>query len=202
MAAPKFKNAQRMAEMPLKCRDRAKSVDLLRQHRTNRFRSWFGKLTTNGIKYLPFDLSLSKDLLNDCPGNRQKIQVLAIPQSPLAPLLNCFAGPLSRQRFACNTVLIVLFALLHVADGFITYLGLSFTDVDEVNPLLNYAAGILGLGRAIVLLKLIILSLIAAIFFDRCTIKGRWATVALMLAVVFYSGVVASNVMLVVGWQA
>lgn len=168
MAAPKFKNAQRMLDIPVECRDRAKSLDSL----------------------------------NDQTGKRYKAQVLAMPQSPLAPLLNCFAGPLSRQRFACNTVLIVLFALLHVADGFITYLGLSFTDVDEVNPLLNYAAGILGLGRAIVLLKLIILSFIAAIFFDRCTIKGRWATVALMLAVVFYGGVVTNNVLLVVGWPA
>lgn len=144
------------------------------------------------------------DPLNDHSRlNRHRVNLLALPQTtPLAPLLNCFSGSLSQQRFACNTVLIVLFALLHIADGFITYLGLSFTQVDEVNPLLNYAAGILGLGRAIVLLKLIILGCIAAIFFDRCTIKGRWATVALMLAVVFYGGVVTNNVLLVVGWPA
>lgn len=168
MAAPKFRNAQRGVNVPIKCHDRAKSLGPLIGH----------------------------------PANRHKAQARTLPESPLVLLFNCFAGPLSRQRFACNTVLIVLFAVLHVADGLITYLGLSFTEVDEVNPLLNYAAGILGLGRAIVLLKLIILSFIAAIFFDRCTIKGRWATVALMLAVVFYSGVVASNVMLVVGWPA
>ena len=168
MAAPKFKNAQRGVDVPIKCRDRAKSLGPLIGH----------------------------------PANRHKTQALALPESPMATLFNCFSGPLSRQRFACNTVLIVLFAVLHVADGFITYLGLSFTEVDEVNPLLNYAAGILGLGRAIVLLKLIILSFIAAIFFDRCTIKGRWATVALMLAVVFYGGVVTNNVLLVVGWPA
>lgn len=134
--------------------------------------------------------------------NRHQVNLLSLPQSPLSLLLNCFSGSLNQQRFACNTVLIVLFALLHIADGLVTYLGLRFTQVDEVNPLLNYAAGILGLGRAIVLLKLIILSFIAAIFFDRCTIKGRWATIALMLAVVFYGGVVTNNVLLVVGWPA
>jgi len=37
---------------------------LLRTRWTNRFRSWFDKLTTNEINKLPFILSLSKDLIS------------------------------------------------------------------------------------------------------------------------------------------
>jgi uncharacterized membrane protein len=102
-------------------------------------------------------------------------------------------------RNTVNTLMIVLFGLLHVADGVLTYLGLSFTNVDEVNPVLNYFAGLLGLGVAITVLKLAILSVIALIFFDRHSIKSRWGTATLASADTFYSWVVTNNFILVIG---
>lgn len=104
---------------------------------------------------------------------------------------------LSRQSL--NTLMIVLFGLLHVADGVVTYLGLSFTSVDEVNPLLNYVAGQMGLGSAIFSLKLLILLVITSIFFDRHSIKGRWGTATLVSADTFYGWVVTNNCLLVIG---
>ncbi len=103
---------------------------------------------------------------------------------------------LSRQFL--NTMMILLFGLLHVADGVVTYLGLSFTSVDEVNPLLNYVAGQMGLGSAIFSLKLVILLVITSIFFDRHSIKGRLGTVTLFSADTFYGWVVTNNCLLVI----
>lgn len=102
-------------------------------------------------------------------------------------------------RHTVNTLMIVLFGLLHVADGVLTYLGLSFTNVDEVNPVLNYFAALLGLGVAITVLKLAILLVIALIFFDRHSIKSRWGTATLASADTFYSWVVTNNFILVIG---
>lgn len=103
-------------------------------------------------------------------------------------------------RLAVNSALILSFGGLQVADGIVTYLGLSFAELTEVNPVLNYFSSLLGLGFSIGLLKLVILGVIAAVFLARRTIRGHWATAALALAVMFYCGVVASNVRLVVGW--
>lgn len=102
-------------------------------------------------------------------------------------------------RHAVNSLLIVLFALLHIADGIVTYFGLSFAQVAEVNPVLNCVAGLLGLGFAITMLKLAILFAIACIFFDRHTIKSRWGTATLAGADTFYSWVVTNNFILVLG---
>lgn len=97
-----------------------------------------------------------------------------------------------------NTLLIILFGLLHVADGVITYLGLSFDLVDEANPILVFFAELLGLGVSITALKLLCLSVLAFLFYDRHKMKSRWITAALTSAVSFYSWVVSSNVLLVV----
>lgn len=102
-------------------------------------------------------------------------------------------------RHKLNAAMLVLFGLLHIADGAITYFGLSFTDVDEVNPILNYFAGLVGLGLAITSLKVAILLVIAFIFFDRHSIKGRWGTATLVWADAFYSWVVTNNFALVMG---
>ncbi|QSA96414.1 DUF5658 family protein [Methylococcus sp. EFPC2] len=96
-----------------------------------------------------------------------------------------------------NAPLIVLFALLQVADGVVTYLGLSFAEVDEVNPVLNVVAEVFGLGWTITLLKLVGLAFIAFLYFDRRKMKSRWITAMLASAVSFYSWVVTNNVMLV-----
>jgi uncharacterized membrane protein len=98
-----------------------------------------------------------------------------------------------------KALLIVLFGLLHVADGVVTYFGLHFTDVDEVNPVLNFFIGLLGLGCSITLLKLAILAVVAFLFFERHKMKSRWITATLASAVTFYGWVVSSNVLLVVG---
>lgn len=105
---------------------------------------------------------------------------------------------LTQPKHVVNALLIVFFGLLHIADGVITYLGLSFAPVDEVNPVLNYVAGLCGLGLAIASLKLAILLVIAGIFFGRHTIKSRWGTATLASADTFYGWVVTNNVILVV----
>jgi hypothetical protein len=53
-----------------------------------------------------------------------------------------------------NAILIVFFALLQVADGVVTYLGLGLASVDEVNPVLGVLIELFGLGGSITLLKL------------------------------------------------
>ena len=47
--------------------------DALRKRWISGFRSWFDKLTTNGINNLPFVLSLSKDLFSVSLTNQQDV---------------------------------------------------------------------------------------------------------------------------------
>jgi hypothetical protein len=102
-------------------------------------------------------------------------------------------------RNTVNALMIIMFGILHIADGIVTYLGLSFANVDEANPVLNYFAAELGLGVAITLLKLVIIGIITFIFFDRDTIKSRWGTATLVSADTFYGWVVTNNFLLVIG---
>lgn len=113
--------------------------------------------------------------------------------------LTCRAHAPATLRQTVNTALLTLFGGLQVADGILTYLGLRFAELAEVNPLLNYLTGLLGLGVSITLLKLVILGVIAAIFITRRTIKRHWGTVALALAVIAYCGVNVSNALLIAG---
>lgn len=98
-----------------------------------------------------------------------------------------------------NAFFIIVFGLLQIADGVVTFFGLKSADVDEVNPVLNFFAEQVGLGLSITLLKLAGLAFIVFLFVDRRKMKSRWITTALGLAVTFYSWVVSSNVILVVG---
>jgi hypothetical protein len=107
----------------------------------------------------------------------------------------------SIRRNDVNGLFIVAFGLLQVADGIVTFFGLKFADVDEVNPLLNNVAEVLGLGYSITLLKLAGLAFIAFLFVDRHKMKSGWITTTLGVAVSFYSWVVSNNVMLVMGAQ-
>lgn len=100
-------------------------------------------------------------------------------------------------KYLLNSALIILFALLHTADGIVTYLGLKFDYVDEVNPVLIFFAGILGLGLAIFLLKLVCLSVIAVLFSARRNLGNCWSTFSLISADLFYSWVVSNNIFLV-----
>lgn len=113
----------------------------------------------------------------------------------LIPILNVRAGQL---QYSLNSALIVTFALLHTADGIITYLGLKFTTVDEANPLLLIAASSWGLGLAIFLLKLVCLAVIGLLFFARRNLGNCWSTASLLSADAFYSWVVGNNLFLVV----
>ncbi len=97
-----------------------------------------------------------------------------------------------------NALLIILFGLLHVADGIITYLGLSFDVVDEANPVLNFCAEQVGLGFSITVLKLACLSALIYLFYGRQKMKSRWVTATLASAVTFYTWVVSNNIFLVV----
>ena len=101
-------------------------------------------------------------------------------------------------RYTVDALLIILFGLLHVADGIVTYFGLSFFDLEEANPVLNYCADSFGLGCSITVLKMMELSFIAFLFASRRKMKSPWITATLASAVVFYSWVVTNNVMLVV----
>lgn len=102
-----------------------------------------------------------------------------------------------RARLVIHSMLIILFGILHAADGVVTYLGLKFAKVDEVNPLLNYVADFLGLGFSIFMLKLACIAVIAFLFTQRRRIKSCWSTAALTSAVYFYCWVVGNNVVLV-----
>ena len=100
-------------------------------------------------------------------------------------------------KYLVNTSLILLFGLLHTADGIITYLGLKFDYVDEANPVLLFFAGTMGLGLAIFLLKLLCIEFIAVLFFARRNMKGCLGTATLLSADAFYSWVVSNNILLV-----
>lgn len=95
-------------------------------------------------------------------------------------------------------ILIILFALLQVADGIVTYFGLSFSGLEEANPVLNFSAELVGLGYSIVLIKAAGLAFIAFLFIDRHKARSRWIKATLTSSVAFYSWVVTNNVMLVI----
>jgi hypothetical protein len=97
-----------------------------------------------------------------------------------------------------NAFFIVLFGLLQVADGVVTFFGLNFAAVDEANPVLNCVAELVGLGESIVLLKAAGLAFVIFLFCDRRKMKSQWITASLGSAVSFYTYVVSNNVMLVV----
>ncbi len=123
----------------------------------------------------------------------------AIPIPRRTLFLMSRSGSYILRRHNVNALMIVLFGLLNVADGVVTYLGLSFANVIEVNPILNYFAELLGVGVAIVSVKLAILIIIAFIFFDRHSIQSRLGTVTLASAATFYSWVVFRNFILFMG---
>lgn len=123
---------------------------------------------------------------------------LAIVKTRMGRFFAFLSGSQDRPKLFANTVLIASFGGLHVMDGIVTYLGLTFAELAEVNPVLNYFAGLLGLGISITVLKLAILAAIIVIFTGRRTI-GHRGTAVLALAVMFYSGVVINNVLLLAG---
>lgn len=102
-------------------------------------------------------------------------------------------------KYVANTSLILLFGLLHTADGIVTYFGLKFNYADEVNPVLLFFAGTMGLGLAIFALKLLCVEFIALLYVTRRNIGSCWGTATLFSADAFYSWVVSNNIVLVVG---
>lgn len=96
-----------------------------------------------------------------------------------------------------KTLLIVIFALLQVTDGMVTYFGLNFAGVDEVNPVLNLFVELIGLGYSIAVLKLAGLVFVTFLFIERHKMKSLWITATLASADSFYSWVVVNNFSLV-----
>lgn len=118
-----------------------------------------------------------------------------VSHPPHSPVLGIEVG---KFKYFVNTILILLYALLHTADGIVTYLGLKFDLVDEVNPLLIFLAGTMGLGLSIFLLKLLFLEFIAVLYFARHRMVSCWGTATLLTADAFYGWVVSNNIVLVV----
>jgi len=100
-------------------------------------------------------------------------------------------------KYLINSSLILLFGLLHAADGVITYFGLKFDLVDEANPVLVFFAGTMGLGLSIFLFKLLFIEFIAVLYFARRNMGSCWGTATLLSADAFYSWVVSNNILLV-----
>lgn len=102
-------------------------------------------------------------------------------------------------RFSRSTMmrlqagLIVFIALLNIADGALTYLGLTFFEVYEANPVLDLFSSRLGLGSAIVFIKAIILSGLLLLFFRRSCARCITNITTLALTNVFYLWVVGNN---------
>jgi hypothetical protein len=94
-------------------------------------------------------------------------------------------------------LLIVVFGLLQVADGAITYIGLRCTEIDEVNPFASFCFEHFGLGASITVMKLLGLAFIALVFARRHRIHSPWVTATLSLVVSAYVWVVAHNLNLV-----
>lgn len=89
--------------------------------------------------------------------------------------------------------LIILIALLNIADGFLTYFGLTLFEVYEANPVLDMFSSRLGLGSAIIFIKAIILSGLILLFFRRSCARCMTNITTLALANVFYLWVVGNN---------
>lgn len=102
-------------------------------------------------------------------------------------------------RLTLNALLILIFGFLHAADGVVTYWGLHFNLVDEVNPVLNYVAQYMGLGYSIFLMKLFCIEVLFVLYRSRRSMRSLWNTAALAGAVSFYCWVVGNNVFLVAG---
>lgn len=104
---------------------------------------------------------------------------------------------LTRGGCFLTALLIAMFGMMQIADGIITYFGLSSFGLDETNPLLVLVAGFLGLGRAIAVVKLCGLAFITFLFFDRHKMRSHWITAALACADMFYGWVLTNNLSLV-----
>lgn len=98
-----------------------------------------------------------------------------------------------------NSPLLVAFALLQVADGVVTYIGLQCSDIDEANPLASFCFEHFGLGASITVLKLLGLAFIAFVFVRRHRLNSPWLTATLTGVVTSYVWVVAQNLLLVLG---
>jgi len=132
------------------------------------------------------------DSVRDFPLSLQSLCLSTRP--PQSPIWGIEAGHL---KYVLNSSLILLFGLLHAADGIITYFGLKFDLVDEANPMLVFFAGTMGLGLSIFLFKLLFLEFIAVLYFGRRNMGSCWGTATLFSADAFYSWVVSNNILLV-----
>lgn len=132
-----------------------------------------------------------------CRSNLHEHEAVVLGQKTTKAAILQRPCPFYCQGPVIHSFLLVMFGLLHAADGVVTYFGLRFTNVDEANPVLVYAADNFGLGLSIFFLKLACLAVVAFLFSQRRRIKSCWSTAVLTSAVYFYCWVVGNNVLLI-----
>jgi hypothetical protein len=96
-----------------------------------------------------------------------------------------------------DRILIAAFALLQIADGLITYIGMRCSDIDEANPVASFCFEHFGLGTSIATLKVLGLAFLAVLFLRRHRVRCGWVTATWTIVVSAYVWVVAQNLALV-----
>lgn len=129
---------------------------------------------------------------------RDEIESTSITEA--SPASSSSKAVVSDQFFASKATLmrlqaalIIFIALLNIADGVLTYLGLTFFDVAESNPVLDVFSSRLGLGSAIIFIKAIILYGLILMFIKRSCYRCYTNITTLFLTNVFYLWVVGNN---------
>jgi len=132
----------------------------------------------------------TKAILNT--SNKFEQLILSIPKQPrfeqLLPLKKCLH---------IQVGLILLFGLLNIADGILTYLGLRYCEVAEANPILDVFSNTIGLGYSIMLIKSMVLASLLMLFLSRNTVNRCGSSLMLVAGNVLYFWVVGNNANLV-----
>ncbi len=93
--------------------------------------------------------------------------------------------------------LIVLFAVLNISDGMLTYYGLIYCDLVEANPILDFVSRAFGTGCSIVVIKALIVVPLAYAFISRSSIQRCRGTLVLIMGNLLYFWVVGNNANLI-----
>lgn len=98
-----------------------------------------------------------------------------------------------------RALLIILFGLLNITDGALTFHGLKFGSVAELNPVLDYLGSHLGLslGYAILAVKTLVIAALAYLLTCHYRMNRCAGILALIIANIFYLWVVGNNAHLV-----
>jgi len=102
-----------------------------------------------------------------------------------------------RKCLHIQVSLILLFGLLNIADGILTYLGLRYCEVAEANPILDIFSHTIGLGYSIILVKSMVLASLIMLFLSRNTVNRCGSSIMLLTGNLLYFWVVGNNANLV-----